>query len=123
MICRRIDETMKAVRLRFRRGFAIVGGNKRSEAATMVIPIGGKEGGPDNNHRGADQWLYVVSGKGSARIGGKKVALRPASLVLIERGQNHEIQNAGTTDLVTLNFYVPPAYTNGGDELPAAKSK
>jgi mannose-6-phosphate isomerase-like protein (cupin superfamily) len=112
---------MKPKKLGFRKGFEIVPGNKRSQAATMVIPRGGKEGGPDNNHRGADQWLFVVSGKGSATIGGKKVSLSPSSLVLIERGQNHEIRNVGTTKLVTLNFYVPPAYTKAGDELPEAK--
>ena len=28
-----------------------------------------------------------------------------------------------TTELVTLNFYVPPAYTKASTELPAAKPK
>jgi hypothetical protein len=55
---------MKQTRIRFRKRFEVVSGNKRSQAATMVIPIGAKEGGPDNNHRSADQWLFVVSGKG-----------------------------------------------------------
>ncbi len=114
---------MKSTKLRFRKGFAVIMGNKRSQAATMVIPAGGKEGGPDNNHRGADQWLFVFSGKGSAIIAGKKVALPTSSLVLIERGENHEIRNVGTTDLVTLNFYIPSAYTSAGDELSPAKRK
>jgi mannose-6-phosphate isomerase-like protein (cupin superfamily) len=112
---------MNAAKLRFRKGFAVVLGNSRSQAATMVIPAGGKEGGPDNNHRGVDQWLFIVSGKGSAIVAGKKIVLSASSLVLIERGQNHEIRNTGTTDLVTLNLYVPPAYTNAGDELRTAK--
>jgi len=112
---------MKPVRLRFRKGFAVVAGNKRSEAATMVIPAGEREGGKDNNHRGADQWLFVVSGKGSATVDGRKCSLRNSSLLLIEQGQNHEIRNTGATDLVTLNFYVPPAYTKAGDELARAK--
>lgn len=112
---------MKATHLRFRKGFAVVAGNKRSQAATMVIPVGETQGGPDNNHRGADQWLFIVSGKGSATIAGKRIALKASSLVLIERGQNHEIRNTGSTELVTLNFYVPPAYTKAGNELPAAE--
>jgi hypothetical protein len=33
----------------------------------------------------------------------------------------HEIKNTGRDKLVTLNFYVPPAYTAGGEELPAGK--
>ena len=89
----------------------------------MVIPVGGKEGGADNNHRGVDQWLFIVSGKGSATIAGKRIALEASSLVLIEHGQSHEIRNIGSTELVTLNFYVPPAYTKTGSELPAAKPK
>ncbi len=114
---------MKAIKVRFGRGFRVVLGNKRSQAATMVIPVGGKEGGPDNNHRGLDQWLFVVSGKGVAKVGNRKVSLGNSSLVLIESGENHEIRNTGATDLVTLNFYLPPGYTKVGDELPPAKAK
>ena len=89
----------------------------------MVIEPGESEGGPRNSHRGADQCLFVVSGKGVARIAGRKIQLRASTLVLIERGQKHEIKNSGGTDLVTLNFYVAPAYTKSGDELPPAKPK
>jgi hypothetical protein len=46
-----------------------------------------------------------------------------ATLLLIERGDTHEIRNTGTTPLKTLNFYVPPAYNSEGDELPAGKPK
>ena len=107
--------------LRFPKGFSVCAGNERSQAATMVIAPGQSEGGRSNNHRGADQWLFVVSGKGAARVAGKSIQLRTSSLVLIERGQNHEIKNTGRTNLVTLNVYVPPAYTKAGNELPAAK--
>ena len=112
---------MKSKKLRFGNGFAVVLGNRRSQAATMVIPVGGKEGGPYNNHRGTDQWIFVVSGKGSARIDGKRVSLQASSLLLIERGENHEIRNSGTTEFVTLTIYVPPGYTTTGNELSAAK--
>lgn len=54
---------MKAKRLAFGSGFRVALSNKRAEAATMVILAGGKEGGPDNNHQGADQWLFVVPGQ------------------------------------------------------------
>jgi len=114
---------MKMTALRFPRGFRVLGGNKCSQAATMVIPPGGKEGGPDNNHRGADQWLYVVSGKGTVLIAGRRKTIFPSTLVLIERGQNHEIRNLANVDLVTLNFYVPPAYTKTGPALPAARPR
>lgn len=88
----------------------------------MVIAPGEREGGADNRHRGADQWLYVHSGTGEAVINGHTYPLEAGALILIQRGDAHEIRNTGRTALKTLNFYVPPAYTEGGDELPAGKS-
>jgi hypothetical protein len=29
----------------------------------MVLAVGGKEGGSENRHQGADQWLYVIEGR------------------------------------------------------------
>ena len=45
-------------------GIRVALGNRRTQAAEMVIEPGGAEGGPDNRHRGADQWLFVVAGTG-----------------------------------------------------------
>jgi hypothetical protein len=43
--------------LKFGRGFKVILGNARVQAAQMVIEPGGSEGGPGNRHRGSDQWL------------------------------------------------------------------
>lgn len=112
---------MQKTRLRFGRGFKVVLGNRRTQAATMTIAPGDCEGGPDNRHRGADQWLFVESGSGTATVEGRRVALRPGTLLLIERGNRHEIRNTGRGPLRTLNVYVPPAYTRSGDELPRGR--
>ena len=45
------EMTMKSDKLSFRPGFRLSVGNARSQAAVMVLPSGGKEGGPDNNHQ------------------------------------------------------------------------
>ena len=112
---------MKKLTLRFGKGFKVIAGNRRAQAAQMVIEPGGTEGGPNNRHRGSDQWLLVVAGGGIAIVGGRRHTLKAQSLLLIEHGERHEIRNTGRTVLKTLNFYSPPAYTTGGDELPAAK--
>ena len=39
----------------------------------------------------------------------------------MQRGDTHEIRNTGTGPLKTLNVYVPPAYTEDGQELRAGK--
>jgi mannose-6-phosphate isomerase-like protein (cupin superfamily) len=112
---------MKAKTLQFGKGFKVVLGNRRVQAAQMVILPGKAEGGAGNRHRGADQWLFVISGSGVAHVAGKRIALKARTLLLIEHGEQHEIRNTGRQLLKTLNVYSPPAYTNSGDELSAAK--
>ncbi len=117
----RVNLPMQRKQLRFKKSFNVVLGNDRSQAAEMVLPPGQSEGGSHNRHRGADQWLLVVSGTGQAIINGRRYALKTATLLLIERGDTHAIKNTGRAELVTLNFYVPPAYTKNGEQRPAAK--
>ena len=112
---------MKRTRLKFEVGFDVAAGNRRSQAAQMTIAPGNREGGPHNRHRGADQWLFVVAGSGTAIVNDRRYALRAGTLLLIERGDTHEVRNTGTADLKTLNIYLPPAYTRHAIELPAAK--
>jgi mannose-6-phosphate isomerase-like protein (cupin superfamily) len=113
---------MKHAALRFGKGFRVVIGNRRSQSATMTLGAGDSEGDANNRHRGADQWLFVQSGVGVATVNGRRVRLKAGSLVLVERGDRHEIRNTGRTPLKTLNIYVPPAYTKSGDELPRGRS-
>jgi mannose-6-phosphate isomerase-like protein (cupin superfamily) len=112
---------MKSRNVSARRGFHVLIGNRRSQAAAMNLAPGGAEGGPRNRHRGADQWLFVIAGVGQAIVGRKTWPLRAGTLVLIEHGQQHEIRNTGRSELRTLNFYSPPAFTRSGNELPAGK--
>ena len=112
---------MKKVHAGLRSEFKVLLGNKRLQFAEMVLKPGATEGGPHNRHRGADQWLFVVSGRGVAIVNGTSHNLAKGTLLLIERGDNHEIRNTGRTPLKTLNAYSPPAYQNSNNVLPAGK--
>lgn len=101
------------------RGFQILLGDANSQAGTLVLAPGEVTGGADNRHRGADQWIYVVSGTGSAEIAGETFDLAPSTLVLIQRGDGHGFRNTGSSDLCLLTFYTPPAYDEDENELPA----
>jgi mannose-6-phosphate isomerase-like protein (cupin superfamily) len=114
-------DQLKWKRLRFGEGFRVALGNRRSQAAEMVIRPGAAEGGPKNRHRGADQWLYVVGGRGRAKVNGRSYPLSKGTLLLIEHGDEHEVKNTGRAMLRTLNFYSPPAYRKDGKELAAAR--
>ncbi|MBD9369694.1 cupin domain-containing protein [Xanthomonas sp. XNM01] len=109
--------------LRFGRGFRVIAGHRRVQAAQMTLAPGKSEGGPDNRHRGADQWLFVVSGSGVAIVDGRRVRLKSGSLLLIARGERHEIRNTGRTPLKTLNLYAPPAYTADGRTLAPGRPR
>jgi mannose-6-phosphate isomerase-like protein (cupin superfamily) len=112
---------LKRKHLRFGKGFRIALGNRRSQAAEMVLEPGKAEGDRGNRHRGADQWLYVQSGRGEALVNDKRYPLRAGSLMLIEAGDRHEVRAVGREPMRTLNFYVPPAYDADGEELPRGK--
>ncbi|HJU07989.1 MAG TPA: cupin domain-containing protein [Rhodanobacteraceae bacterium] len=90
--------------------FKVAFRNARAEAAVMTIPPGDAEGDPQNKHEDADQWLFVVAGRGTAIVEGKPQPLKPGTLLLIEQGERHEVRNDGDEPLRTLNFYAPPEY-------------
>ena len=54
-------------------------------------------------------------------VNGDRLDLREHTLLLIQRGDRHQIRNTGRAPLRTLNVYVPPAYTEAGEALPAGR--
>lgn len=101
---------MQRIQLAPSDGFTVIAETTRSQAATMVLGPHASTGGPDNRHAAADQWLYVLSGSGSARVAGSDVPLAAGVLLLIEAGEAHEIRNEAEEPLRTLNVYAPPEY-------------
>ncbi|MEJ2698537.1 MAG: cupin domain-containing protein [Desulfuromonadales bacterium] len=101
---------MKHLKIDPQHGFKVLAATERSETATMVLGPGNSTGGPDNTHDRSDQWLFVLSGRGRAVVSGSEVELTPGSLMLIEAGEPHQVDNTGDEPLRTLNFYAPPEY-------------
>lgn len=89
--------------------FKVLMGTEQSQIATMVLQPGETTGSTDNRHVSSDQWLYVVAGKGWAVVEGIEFKLIKGSILLIEKGEVHEIR-ASDERLETINFYAPPEY-------------
>ena len=108
--------------------FTVLHATRSAEAAMMTLRPGqATSDEPENEHPRCEQWLFVLSGAGRAVVGKRRVALKSNSLLLIEKGEPHQITNTGRTPLVSLNFYAPPAYTKSGDlklmaRVPTVKS-
>lgn len=101
---------MKKIKIEPKGFFNVLEGTTRSQVATMVLEPDSSTGGPNNLHKDSDQWLYVTQGSGEAVINGKKVKFEKGDLLLIEKGETHEIVNSGKKPLKTFNIYAPPEY-------------
>jgi mannose-6-phosphate isomerase-like protein (cupin superfamily) len=97
-----------------RESFRILAETRLLQAAVMTLPPGETTGEPDNEHPDSEQWLLVLSGVGRAKVGRRTAALKEGSLLVIEKGETHQVKSTGRKQpLVTLNFYAPPAYKAG----------
>jgi mannose-6-phosphate isomerase-like protein (cupin superfamily) len=107
--------------LRHRGKFEPILSSRAAQAAMMTLaPGGASDEAVGNEHPQSEQWLFVVAGTGVATIvprrgSRRSVKLRAGTLLLIEKGDRHQIKNTGRKKLSTLNFYVPPAYTREGE--------
>jgi mannose-6-phosphate isomerase-like protein (cupin superfamily) len=111
---------MKHIKTGKSRGsFDVLFATRSAQAAMMTLrPGGASDDQPSNEHPECEQWLFVLAGKGEAVIGkgrsARRVPITENSLVVIEKGELHQIKNLGRKLLRTLNVYVPPAYTSAG---------
>lgn len=108
---------MKTAQFKFEEGFRVAFDVNGLQVTEMGIAPGDAEGGSDNRHAGADQWLYVVAGTGIAIVEGERHELGPGSLIVIERGESHEVRNTGFELLRTLNLFNPPAFDREGNAV------
>ena len=111
-------EAMKTIQTtrHTRSAFAVLHRSRSAQAATMTLANGATSSEDSANEHGwAEQWLYVVSGRGTVRGGGLTTRLRPGTLVVIAKHEPHVIRSSPRSRLVNLNLYVPPAYTPDGE--------
>ena len=102
--------------------FKILTASRSAQAAMMTLKPGqSTTEEPVNEHPRCEQWMFILSGTGRAIVGKRRVALKANSLLVIDKGEAHQITNTGRSPMVTLNLYAPPAYTKSGDLRVIAK--
>jgi len=112
---------MKQIKIRGKRPyFEVFHSTRNAEVAISTLRKGqATSDEPTNEHPASEQWVYVVSGRGEvvAEKGGRKrkAKMAPGGMVLIEKGEAHQIRQTGSESLVTLNFYAPAAYREDGE--------
>jgi mannose-6-phosphate isomerase-like protein (cupin superfamily) len=115
---------MKHIKTGKKRGkFILLAHTRALQAAMMTLRLGGtSDEEPSNEHSGSEQWMFVISGSGEAKIGKRRgqlrrIELEAGSLLIIEKGELHQIINTGKRSLRTINFYAPPAYDEQGEPV------
>jgi mannose-6-phosphate isomerase-like protein (cupin superfamily) len=104
-----------------RREFEMLLSTRNVQAAMMTLRPGGtSDDEPSNEHPRSEQWVFVIAGSGEAVVGQRgsrlrRVKLAENSLLLIEKGELHQIRNTGRKHFRTINFYAPPAYNEDGE--------
>ena len=112
---------MKHIKTTSREKFDLLHQSRSAQAAMMNLRPGStSDEALSNEHPGSEQWLFVLSGSGEALVGKPRSSVRrtkisEGSLLLIEKGELHQIRNVGRKMLKTLNFYMPPAYDAQGN--------
>ncbi len=114
---------MQRTQLHFVADFRVALSNRRAQVAEMMIAPGDAEGGPNNRHVGADQWLFVQSGTGIAYVSGKQIRLRRGTVLLIERSEPHEIRNTGRTRCARSTSTRRRRMTLRGSRCPAVDQR
>lgn len=83
----------------------------------MSLKAGETSGEYGNEHPNSMQVLIVVSGSGRARVEGRDIPLRSGDVLVVDKGEKHQIIAGEKEDLRTQNFYIPPAYDANGEPL------
>jgi mannose-6-phosphate isomerase-like protein (cupin superfamily) len=76
-----------------------------------ALPAGGVD--PQSPHT-EDEVYYVVSGRGSIRVGAEDRAVEPGSIVFVKAGVEHRFHTI-TEDLTILVFFAPAEYSLSTD--------
>ena len=91
-------------------GFNLIGGTRRIQIATLTLAQNEKIGSEKKLYATSDNWLYVLSGNGTAIVEHEKVDLNAGAMLLIKAGETHEIYNPGEQDLKLFSIYTPPVF-------------
>ena len=90
------------------------------QVVVMTIPPGGEIG--DEVHRGTDQALAFVDGRGEAQLDGVTSDVGPNDLVFVRAGTRHNFRNTGDRPLRLITIYSPPEHAPGTVHLTKAEA-
>jgi quercetin dioxygenase-like cupin family protein len=81
----------------------------RAIKGEMIIYPPGTEGS-NHHHEGAEHFMFVLEGRGTAYASEKPIALRKGDLIHYGDRERHYLRSEGDEDMVFVEFFVPGVY-------------
>jgi quercetin dioxygenase-like cupin family protein len=81
----------------------------RAIKGEMIIYPPGTEGA-NHHHEGAQHFMYVLRGRGTAHANERPIGVREGDLIYYEDGERHYLRSEGDEDMVFVEFFVPGTY-------------
>jgi mannose-6-phosphate isomerase-like protein (cupin superfamily) len=81
----------------------------RGIKAEMIIYPAGTEGS-NHHHEGAEHFMYVLKGRGTAFANERPIPVRKGDLIYYGDRERHYLRSDGSEELVFVEFFVPGEY-------------
>ncbi len=66
-----------------------------------------------HRHDGSEEYMYIVTGRGTFTVGGETTPIEPDVIIIAEAGKDHEIRNLSDETMKLLAIYAPPIKPTG----------
>ena len=81
----------------------------RAIKGEMIIYPPGTEAS-NHHHEGAEHFMYVLKGRGTAYANEKPIPVRKGDLIYYGEAERHHLHNDGDEDMAFVEFFVPGEY-------------
>jgi len=83
-------------------------GTKAIKGEMIIYPPGTQAS--NHHHEGAEHFMYVLGGRGTAYANEKPIPLRKGDLIHYDDRERHYLKSEGDEDMVFVEFFVPGVY-------------
>jgi len=83
-------------------------GTKAIKCEMIIYPPGTQA--PSHHHEGAEHFMYVLRGRGTAYANEKPLPVSAGDLIYYDECERHYLKSEGDEDMVFVEFFVPGQY-------------
>ena len=83
-------------------------GTKAIKGEMIIYPPGTQAS--NHHHEGAEHFMYVLKGKGTAYANESPIPVRQGDLIYYDNRERHYLRSEGDTEMIFVEFFVPGVY-------------